>query len=486
VTMGKLKLYDTKKRSKRFFKPQIIGKVKFYACGPTVYGDPHIGNFRSFVATDLLRRWLEYRGYDVTMIMNVTDIDDKTIRDSAKAGEPIKQFTEKYTRSFLRGIDMLNIRRATAYPRATEYIPQIIDFIQQLITKGAAYEAEDGVYFDIDEYPDYGRLSGVDLKQVKATERMAKDEYDKETAQDFALWKKSTSEELRRSVKESGLSWDSPWGKGRPGWHIECSVMTRDLLGETLDIHAGGEDLVFPHHTNEIAQSETLTGKTFCHYWVHIRHLLINGKKMSKSLGNYIGFEEVLAKYSADAFRYFYLGTHYRRPLDYTDDAMKSAEGSAKRLENTLDLLEIALKSPDINLDLNSRELKILEQLEEHRNGFEAAMDDDLDSHTALDALHAMSGIINEYLTASANKGVAFKVYRTYRSLLDALGLFEARGGGTDIITEDLIRLLSDMRNTFRKEKNYQKADEIRNALVKLGVSLSDTAEGTTWKIERK
>ena len=207
---------------------------------------------------------------------------------------------------------------------------------------------------------------------------------------------------------------------------------------------------------------------------------------MSKSLGNYIGFEEVLAKYSADAFRYFYLGTHYRRPLDYTDDAMKSAEGSAKRLENTLDLLEIALKSPDINLDLNSRELKILEQLEEHRNDFEAAMDDDLDSHTALDALHAMSGVINEYLTTSANKGVAFKVYRIYRSLLDALGLFEARGGGTDIITEDLIRLLSDMRNTFRKEKNYQKADEIRNALVKLGVSLSDTAEGTTWKIERK
>ena len=171
MTMGKLKLYDTKKRSKRFFKPQIIGKVKFYACGPTVYGDPHIGNFRSFVATDLLRRWLEYRGYDVTMIMNVTDIDDKTIRDSVKAGEPIKQFTEKYTRSFLRGIDMLNIRRVTAYPRATEYIPQIIDFIQQLITKGAAYEAEDGVYFDIDEYPDYGRLSGVDLKQVKATDR---------------------------------------------------------------------------------------------------------------------------------------------------------------------------------------------------------------------------------------------------------------------------------------------------------------------------
>jgi len=473
-------------RSKRSFEPLEPNKVKMYACGPTVYGDPHIGNFRSFISADLLRRWLEYRGYDVTMIMNVTDIDDKTIRDSAKAGEPIKEFTQRYTRSFLRGLDALNILRATANPRATEYIPQMITFIQALIDKGAAYFAEDGVYFDIDKYPGYGRLSGMDLTQTQATKRMTKDEYDKESAQDFALWKKSTPEELKRSKSEPGLAWDSPWGKGRPGWHIECSVMTRDLLGETLDIHAGGEDLVFPHHTNEIAQSETITGKQFVRYWVHIRHLMINGKKMSKSLGNYISFDEVLAKYSADAFRYFYLGTHYRRPLDYTDDAMKSAEGSSKRLENTLDLLEAAPKAPDTNLDLSPGERKLLDEVERHRAAFETALDDDLDSHTALDSLHAMSGAINEYLAKSPNKGVTLKAYRIYRELLDTLGLFEKRGSSTNKLTEDLIRTLIDLRNQYRREKNYKSADDVRNRLTALGVTLADNAEGTTWKIEKK
>ena len=485
MTPGHLKLFDTMTRSKRPFEPLEPGEVKMYVCGPTVYGDPHIGNFKSFISADLLRRWLEYRGYDVVMIMNITDIDDKTIRDSAKAGEAIKEFTQRYTRSFLRGLDLLNIRRATAYPRATEYIPQMITFIQALLDKGAAYVTGDGVYFDIDKFPDYGRLSGVDLTQTQSTERMAKDEYDKESAQDFALWKKSTPEELARSEKEQGLAWDSPWGEGRPGWHIECSVMTRDLLGDTLDIHAGGEDLVFPHHTNEIAQSETLTGKQFVRYWVHIRHLMINGKKMSKSLGNYIGFDEVLAKYSSDAFRYFYLGTQYRRPLDYTDDAMKSAEGSVKRLENTLDLLEAARKASDTNLDLGPRERKLLDEVERHRSAFEAAMDDDLDSHTALDSLHAMSGAINDYLTATPNKGVTLRAYNTYRRLLDALGLFEKRGGGADKLTEDLIKTLIDLRNHFRKEKNYKSADEIRNRLASLGVILSDNAEGTNWKIEK-
>jgi cysteinyl-tRNA synthetase len=262
--------------------------------------------------------------------------------------------------------------------------------------------------------------------------------------------------------------------------------MTHDLLGDTLDIHAGGEDLVFPHHTNEIAQSETLTGKQFVRYWVHIRHLMINGKKMSKSLGNYIGFDEVLAKYSPDAFRYFYLGTQYRRPLDYTDDAMKSAEGSVKRLENTLDLLDAAQKTPDDNLDLGPRERRLLEEVERYRTAFEAAMDDDLDSHTAIDSLHAMSGVINEYLTATPNKGVTLRAQFIYRSLLDTLGLFERRGGGVDKLTEDLIKTLIDLRNQYRKEKNYRSADEIRSRLSTLGVTLADSAEGTTWKMEKR
>jgi cysteinyl-tRNA synthetase len=481
---GNIQLYDTMTRSTRLFEPITAGKVKMYSCGPTVYGDPHIGNLRSFVSADLLRRWLEYRGYDVTMIMNITDIDDKTIRDSAKAGEPIKQFTQRYTKSFLRGLDLLNIRRPTANPRATEFVPQMIDFVQKLIDKGAAYIAEDGIYFDIDKYPDYGKLSGMDLEKTQSTERMTKDEYDKENIQDFALWKKSTPEELTRSRTEPGIAWDSPWGKGRPGWHIECSVMNMGLLGDTIDIHAGGEDLIFPHHTNEIAQSETLTGKKFARYWFHVRHLLINGRKMSKSLGNYIGFDEVLSRYSPDTFRYFYLGTHYRRPLDYTDEAIKGAEGSAKRLENTLDLLEATLKGLDTNLDLGNREIKILEEVEAYKFTFEMAMDNDLDSHTALDALHAMSGAINEYLSTSPNKGVTLRIYRTYRGFLDSLGLFEKRRNAANEITENLIKLLIEMRNTYRKEKNYKRADEIRSTLTKLGIILSDTNEGTTWKIE--
>ena len=494
MTKGNLEIYDTMTRAKRPFKPLRHGKVRMYACGPTVYGDPHIGNFRSFIVTDLVRRWLEYRGLDVTLVMNMTDIDDKTIRDSARVGEPIKDFTQKYTQSFLRGLDLLNIRRAAVYPRATEFIDQMRDFIQVLVDKSLAYIAEDGVYFDIDKFPDYGRLSGVDLAAVQTTERMSKDEYDKEAVQDFALWKKSTVEEAKRSLTEQGIAWDASFTvngekiemRGRPGWHIECSVMTRSLLGDTLDIHAGGEDLVFPHHENEIAQSESLTGKQFVRYWLHIRHLMINGRKMSKSKGNYISFDEVLVKYNPDVFRYFYLGTQYRRPLDYTDDAMKNAENSVKRLENTLELIDQAMKSLDLTLDLGTREKKLLKEADKHLREFENAMNDDFDSHTALDAIHALSGIINDYLIDEVNKGVLLKAKNTYNKMLNSLGLFEKREQGPDKHADNLIGLLVDIRNQYRKEKNYQQADEIRNRLICLGITLADTAEGTTWKIDTK
>jgi cysteinyl-tRNA synthetase len=489
-----IQIYDTMAKEKRDFTPQKPGQVRFYSCGPTVYGDPHIGNFRSFMVADLARRWLEYRGYDVRMIMNVTDIDDKTIRDSAKAATPIKEFTARYTGSFLRGLDLLHIKRATAYPRATEYVPGMIEFIQGLLDKGAAYVAEDGIYFSISKYPEYGKLSGAHLVEKQATERMAKDEYDKESAQDFALWKRATPDELKRGEKEPGIAWDAEWtinGKkvemrGRPGWHIECSVMSRSLLGDTLDIHAGGEDLVFPHHENEIAQSEAHNGKPLSRYWLHIRHLLINGKKMSKSLGNYVSFDDVLSRYTPDAFRYFYLNTHYRRPLDYTEDGMQVASASAKKLENTLDLVEQALKAPDANIDYGQREEKLLTEVERHRLSFEAAMDDDFDSHAAIETLHAVSGALNEYLKAAANKGTLLKASATYRRLLDVLGLYEKRGGAADELTEQLIRAMIDLRAQLRKEKNYAAADSVRNRLTALGVVLADNAEGTTWRIEKK
>ena len=357
----------------------------------------------------------------------------------------------------------------------------MIEFIKALEAKEIAYDAEDGVYFDIDKFPDYGKLSGIDRSKVEQTERVSKDEYDKEDAQDFALWKKSTPDELEREIY-----YESPWGRGRPGWHIECSVMSKELLGETIDIHAGGEDLAFPHHENEVAQSESLTGKQFVMYWVHMRHLMIDGGRMGKSLGNYVSFDDVLAKHSPDAFRLFYISTSYRRPLNFTWNALESAENSAKRLETTLDLIEQALKGPDDNLEYKEREEKLLTSIREEKIGFEKEMDDDFNSPGALVHLHAISGAINEYLNEPSNKGVILEAKDTYVTLLNVLGIFEKRSGGTDDLTENLIKMMAELRQDQRKAKNYALADELRDRLNEIGVELQDTSEGTTWKINSK
>jgi len=475
------RIYDTLTRRKQPFVPIEPWKVRMYVCGPTVYSDPHIGNFRAFLLGDLLRRWLEYRGYEVFHVMNITDIEDKTIRGSGKDGVSLKEFTERYTEVFLKGIDRLNIKRATVYPRATEHIQEMIEFIQGLLDKGLAYVASDGVYFDIDKFPGYGELSDVDLSKVRTTERMSADEYDKETPNDFALWKRATPEELER-----GIFYESPWGRGRPGWHIECSVMSRKYLGDMLDIHTGGEDLIFPHHENEIAQSEGLTGKKFVRFWVHNGMLMINGRKMSKSLGNYVSFDEVLSEHSPDSFRYFYLSTHYRKPIDYTEKAMKSAENSAQRLMNTLDLIGEALRSEEENLDYTVREEAFLSEVREQRRKFEEAMDDDLDTHGALDALHALSKAINEYVADTPNKGILLKAYSVYRGQLDILGLFEKRREELGELTKKLIELIVNLREQLRTERNYELSDEIREDLDRIGVILGDKPEGTSWKIEER
>ncbi len=475
---NEVKVYDTMERKKRSLKPIDKERVRMYVCGPTVYSDPHIGNFRSFMVGDILRRWLEYRGYVVFMTMNITDIDDKTIRDSGKEGIPLKELTERYVKSFLKGVDALNMRRATVYPKATDYIPQMIEFTNELINKGAAYEASDGVYFDIDKFPDYGKLSGIDLEKVESSERISADEYDKESINDFVLWKKSTEDELRR-----GIYYESPWGPGRPGWHIECSVMTRHLMGDSIDIHAGGEDLVFPHHENEIAQSETLTGKEFVKYWIHVRHLMINGKKMSKSLGNYVSFEEVISKYGPDAFRYFYLTTHYRKPLDYTETAMESASNSAARLRTTLDLIDESMKKEDSRMDYTETDENFLAEINKHSELFEKAMDDDMDTHSALDSLHAISGIINTYISTEINKGILLKASTQYQKLLNVLGFFEIKKTEIGELTENLIKILVETRNRLRENRNYEEADKIREHLNQLNVILTDSSQGTSWKI---
>ncbi|MBN2335145.1 cysteine--tRNA ligase [Candidatus Bathyarchaeota archaeon] len=475
-----IQIYDTMTRRKRRFKPIIPPTVTMYVCGPTVYGDPHIGNLRTFTSGDLIRRWLEYRGYHVKYVMNITDIEDKTIRDSGAAGKTLKEFTDHYTGVFLRGLDLLNIKRATAHPRATVYVPQMIEFIETLVEMGVAYDAEDGVYFDIDKFPNYGKLSGIDLSKTERTERVAADDYDKENAQDFSLWKKATPEELER-----GIFFESPWGRGRPGWHIECSVMSKELLGDTIDIHAGGEDLAFPHHENEVAQSETVTGKQFARFWLHMRHLMIGGGKMSKSLGNYVSFDDILEKNSPDALRYFYISTQYRRPLNFTWASMESAQNTIDRLENTLDLIDNALKGPDDNLDYGPREAGLLDTVTVEKQAFIDAMDDDFNTPIALGHLHAISSAINEYLTKPANKGVLSEAGDTYRELLAALGLFEKRSAGGDELTERLVTMITDLRQEQRLEKNYAFADQLRDRLAEAGVEIQDTGEGTTWKATR-
>ncbi|MCK4437512.1 cysteine--tRNA ligase [Candidatus Bathyarchaeota archaeon] len=474
-----IQMYDTMTRRKKPFKPLNPPTVTMYVCGPTVYGDPHIGNLRTFTLGDLIRRWLEHRGYLVKYVMNITDIEDKTIRNSGEAGKTLKEFTDYYIDVFFRDLDLLSIKRATAYPRATVYVPQMIEFIQTLMDMGVAYDAEDGVYFDIDKFPRYGELSGVDLGKVERTERVAADDYDKEDAQDFSLWKKATPEELER-----GIYFESPWGRGRPGWHIECSVMNKELLGETVDIHAGGEDLAFPHHENEVAQSETVTGKQFVRFWLHMRHLMIDGGKMSKSLGNYVSFNDVLEKHTPDALRYFYVSTHYRRQLNFTWGNMENAQNTVNRLENTLDLIENAMRGPDNNLDYGEREKKLLETVRGERQKFMEAMDDDFDTPVALGHLHAMNGAINEYLTEPANKGVLREAADIYVDLLGVLGLFEKRSAGGDEVTERLITVITDLREEQRKEKNYAFADLLRDRLAEAGVEIQDTSDGTTWKLK--
>jgi cysteinyl-tRNA synthetase len=478
-----LYFWNTLTRQKQKFHPIDADKVRLYVCGPTVYNDPHIGNWRTFLFGDLLRRWLEYRGYTVFHVMNITDIDDKTIRDSGKEGVPLKVLTDRYTQSFFRGLKMLRIFPATVYPRATDYVPEMIQFIQILLQKGIAYETRDGVYFDIDAFPHYGQLSHIALNNVKTTTRMTADEYDKDTAQDFALWKHSTPDELQREIY-----FDSPWGKGRPGWHIECSVMTNTLLGETLDIHVGGEDLVFPHHENEIAQSESLTGQPFVHYWLHVRHLMINGRKMSKSLGNYVLFDEVLAQYGTDTLRYFFLSVHYRRPINFTHATMKIAQNSMMRLRTTLDLIEDVLQSNDEELGVPAEAFAFLDSIHQHRQTFEHSMDDDLDTHSALDALYAISKTINEYCAVKPNTAALMTARRVYLQLLDAVGLYSIDEQSSPAEFQDhsqaFITLLLSLRDLMRAEKNYKVSDLIRDKLAQLGVVLTDTTNGTSWKLK--
>lgn len=467
-----LQVYNTLTRKKGIFKPLKDGEVSIYACGPTVYNMPHIGNYRSFFMVDNIVRTLEYLGYRVKLVMNITDIDDKTIRDSKAAGMSLKDFTEKYTAEFFKGLDMLNIKRASAYPKATENVDGMIRLTQELMERGLAYEKNGSVYYRISGFPDYGKLSKINFNNIKIGASVDVDEYDKDNPRDFALLKASTPEEIER-----GIYYESPWGKIRPGWHIECSFMAMNNFGPTLDIHTGGVDLIFPHHENEIAQSEGATGKPFVCNWVHGEHLIVEGEKMSKSKGNVFTLPEIAEKYGGEVVRFMFLSVHYRKKLDYSDAFAENAKNNYLRLKETLENLEFALESADKSSYPDDEQ--ILTALPEIEAQFREALEDDFNTPKAITVLRDLSYTANRYLEAGKNKQVLSRIYSLYRQFSDVLGLFAVTGKKQ--IPDEVMKLVEE-RESARKKKEWAISDALREKIKSLGYVVQDTKEGPNVK----
>jgi cysteinyl-tRNA synthetase len=467
-----LQVFNTLTRKKEVFKPLKEGEVLIYACGPTVYSMPHIGNYRTFLMTDNIVRTLEYFGYKVKLVMNITDIDDKTIRDSKAAGMSLKDFTDTYTAEFFKGLDMLNIKRASAYPRATENVDGMIELSQKLIDKGLAYEKGGSVYYRISAFPEYGKLSKLDFDNIIIGASVDVDEYDKDNPRDFALLKASSPEEIER-----GIYYESPWGKIRPGWHIECSVMAMNSFGPTLDMHLGGVDLIFPHHENEIAQSEGATGKPFARNWIHGEHLIVEGEKMSKSKGNIFTLPEIVGKYSGEVVRFMFLSVHYRKKLDYSDAFAENAKNNYLRLKETLDNLEFALANAEDTAYPEDREiLKVLPELETQ---FREALEDDFNTPKAITVFKDLSRTANRYLESGKNRQVIEKFHSLYRQFSDVLGLFAE--SGKKKIPEEVVKLVEE-REAARKTKNWAISDAIREKIKSMGYIVQDTTEGPNVK----
>jgi cysteinyl-tRNA synthetase len=490
-----MQLYNTLSRRKESFKPLTPGKVGLYACGVTVYDDVHLGHARSSVAFDVLVRYLRRRGYKVTWVRNFTDIDDKIIRRAQEQGQSWKEVAERHIASFLDDMTTLGVPPAQIEPKATEHIPQILDLIQRLVDLGFAYPGGGDVFFRVRRFPGYGKLSGQKIEDMEAGARIEIDP-NKEDPLDFVLWKGSKSGEP---------AWDSPWGPGRPGWHIECSAMSMHYLGETFDLHGGGQDLVFPHHENELAQSEAATGKPFARYWLHHGLLTINAEKMSKSLGNFFTVKEVLARFPAEVVRFFLVNCHYRSPLDFSDAALAEAETALLRLYTCLARIQDVLKQ---HLDLKRQhpvdsypESLTLEEF--HRFGslrarFDAAMDDDLNTAQALGYLFETVRLLNRLLeTPSDDPGyltILTEMYEELVSLGAVLNLLQAdphtmlttlrqKAADLKISPEEIEQLITD-RTQARKDKNWALADTIRKQLIELDILLEDTPQGTIWKVK--
>jgi cysteinyl-tRNA synthetase len=465
-----LRLYNTLTRKKEIFKPLERGLVKIYTCGPTVYDYAHIGNFRAYVCQDILRRYLKYKGFKVKQVMNLTDVDDKTIRGARREGISLSEYTERYVKAFFEDIKALNIEPVEFYPRATEHIRDMVSLIKKLLEKGYAYRGRDGsIYFDISKFEDYGKLAGIDVKKLKPGARVKADEYAKEEARDFALWKAYTKE-------DGDVFWDTEIGKGRPGWHLECSTMSMKYLGETLDIHAGGVDLVFPHHENEIAQSEAATGKKFVSYWFHNEHLLVDNRKMSKSLGNFYTLRDLLNQgHDPKAIRYLLLSTHYRQKLNFTFRGLEMARETVNGLIDFMGRLKETKPRGEWNEELHRKALEAKQKFEEY-------MDDDLDIRQALAVIFTLVRETNKAIDSGrVSRENLDEVYDIMRKFDGVLGILEEEERE---IPEEWLLLIKE-REKARANRDYAKADKIRAELFERGIILEDTPEGTRWKWRR-
>ncbi|HHW71135.1 MAG TPA: cysteine--tRNA ligase [Clostridiales bacterium] len=462
-----MKLYNTLTRKKEEFVPLREGEVRIYSCGPTVYDYFHVGNARPFIIFDTLRRYFEYKGYKVKYVQNFTDIDDKMIKRANEEGIDISELGDRFIQEYFKDADALGIKRATYHPRATEHIEDMIVFIQRLIDRGMAYNVDGNVYFDTSAFPQYGKLSGQRLEDLEAGARIDVDEH-KKNPMDFVLWKRQ---------KPGEPAWDSPWGKGRPGWHIECSVMAMKYLGETIDIHSGGQDLIFPHHENEIAQSEGATGKPFARYWIHNGYINIDNKKMSKSLGNFFTVRELSKKFDLEAVRLFMLSAHYRNPINFSEELLKQAESALERLYNAKGNLEYLLKITE-DKKMTQKERELQNRIDKYRKKFEDAMEDDINTADALAAIFDMVRDMNRVLNEESSRRIVEIGYTEFMKLTSVLGLLqkESQPQGTDEIKELIKR-----RQKAREEKNWALADSIREELNDMGIVVEDTPKGAKW-----
>jgi cysteinyl-tRNA synthetase len=464
-----LKLLNTYTRKQQKFVPLKGNSVRMYTCGPTVWDYAHIGNFRTYVFQDVLRRYLEFKGYKVTQVTNITDVDDRTIRQSKEAGVTLQEYTRKYEEAYFADLRALSIERAEHYPRATEHIDEMVALVKKLIRRGFAYKAEGSVYFDISKFRAYGRLSGIHMNELKTGARIDSDKYNKDEARDFALWKGWRPD-------DGDVFWETAIGKGRPGWHLECSAMSMKYLGATFDIHSGGEDLIFPHHENEIAQSEAATGKRFVRFWLHSGMLLVGGRKMAKSSGNFFTLRDLLSKGRDPlAVRYLLMSAHYRAQLNFTEEALADAGKAVEALRGTHRRIN--------NIERTSRHsnTRLREVLSREETEFERAMDDDLNTPRALAAIHRGARAANRAVDRGevSTKDVA-AIQRFFSHLDKVVGIFGAQVK-TEELSEDAGRLIRE-RDQARANRDWVTADNLRKRLLDIGIVVEDTPAGTVWK----